>query len=113
MRLALIPLSAALASACTDSNYQNGNTPEPKANPPAETNVSAPVEYIIVVAEDVSLDAAMQHLQKYEATMLQDLKRGRYLISLRQNPGIDQLKGEVDETSDIVLIQPNYTYTTQ
>ena len=71
------------------------------------------VEYIILVAEDVGLDAAMHHLQTYEAAVLQDLKRGRYPISLRQSPGIDQLKGEVDATSDIVLIQPNYTCTTQ
>ena len=48
-----------------------------------------------------------------EIQVIRDLKKNRYLIGLKHDPGIEQLKKEVEAAGQIKLIQPNYTYKTQ
>jgi hypothetical protein len=100
-------------SGCNDSNYQNERVIEPEVETSASNEKSKPNEYIIVLSENVSIENAISNLQKYDAQVIKDLKRGRYLIGLKIDPGIEQLKKDVLGSKDISHIQPNFIYTIQ
>jgi len=102
-----------IISGCSDSSYQNGKVSEPGAQIPAGSSESKPIEYIIALVENADIEDAIRHLHKYDAQVIKDLKRGRYLISIRQDPGIEQLKEDIDDSEYIERIQPNFTYTAQ
>lgn len=70
-------------------------------------------EYIIVLKENVSVADAIDNLQKYDVQVIRDLKKGRYLIGLKNNPGINQLKHDLEGSEYIKHIQPNFTYKAQ
>ena len=100
-------------SGCSDSNYHNGRVYEPEVEISTNTKESKPNEYIIVLVENVSIKNAMNNLQKYDVQVIRDLKRNRYLIGLKNDPGIERLIKEVEGSVHIKHIQPNFTYTTQ
>ena len=70
-------------------------------------------QYIIVVSDISGLISALNSLKKYDAKQLRDLGSGRYLIELKLDPGIDQLKMDVEKLDSIDFIQPNYKYELQ
>ena len=92
-------------SACTEPGYQSENT--------TDKNESILTEYIIVLKENVSISIAIGLLEKYEVQVIKDLKKNRYLIGLKNDPGLEQLKKEVEATEYIEQIQPNFSYTIQ
>lgn len=98
---------------CSDSNYQNERAIEREVEFSASNQESKPNEYIIVLSENVSIENAISNLQKYDAKVIKSLERGRYLIELKNDPGIEQLILDVSDTKDIVHIQTNFTYTIQ
>jgi hypothetical protein len=102
-----------LIGGCSDSNYQNGQLTALAVEGAATVNTSIQNEYIIVLAENVSIEEALDQLQVYGATVIRNLKRGRYLISVKQDPGIERLTEDFDGSEIIQHIQPNYTYRTQ
>ena len=100
-------------SACTESNNQSGYIADRKTESSASNNEIILTEYIIVLEENVSIADAIDNFQKYEAQVIKDLKRGRYLIGLKIDPGIEQLNKDAEGFEHIKLIQPNFIYKTQ
>ena len=98
---------------CSDSNYYGEKTTETEVEFSAGNEESKSNEYIIVLAENISIENAISNLQKYDARVIKDLKRGRYLIGLKNDPGIKQLKKDVEGSEHIKQIQPNFSYTIQ
>ena len=102
-----------MISACQKPSYQNEKVAEPEVESYASNEESKPNEYIIVLSENVSIENAIRNLQKYDAWVIKDIERGRYLIGLKNDPGIEQLKKDVLGSKDINHIQPNFIYTIQ
>jgi hypothetical protein len=70
-------------------------------------------EYIIVLKSGSDIKSAIKELEEYEVRIIRDLKREQYLIEIKNDPGLEQLKSDVTRSSHINFIQPNYTYKTQ
>ena len=100
-------------SACTEPNNQNGYIADRITESSASNNEIILAEYIIVLEENVSIADAIDKFQIYEVQVIRDLKRGRYLIGLKIDPGIEQLNKDIEGFEHIKLIQPNYSYKTQ
>jgi hypothetical protein len=100
-------------SACQEPNYQNEKVAEREVGFSESNEESDSSEYIIVLEENVSIENAISNLKKYDAQIIKDLKRGRYLIGLKNDPGIEQLKKDVKDSLHIKQIQPNFIYTIQ
>ena len=113
LSICIIVFSIFLISACTESNYQSEYVADGKADLSASNNEPILAEYIIVIEENVSIESATSIFEKYEGQVIRDLKKGRYLIGLKNDPGIEQLQKEVEGSEHIKHIQPNFTYTIQ
>jgi len=113
LSICIIVFGVFVISACSDSNYQSGYVADKKAAFSASNNGSILTEYIIVLKENVTIASAINSLQKYEAQVIRDLKKGRYLIGLKNDPGIQRLKKDVEGSDRIKQIQSNFTYTIQ
>jgi len=100
-------------SACTEPNNRSGYIADRKIESSASNNEIILTEYIIVLEENVSIADVIDNFQIYEAQVIRDLKRGRYLIGLKIDPGIEQLNKDVEGFEHIKLIQPNFIYTIQ
>ena len=109
----IVVFGALVISGCSDSNYQNEKITEPEVEFSAGNEESNSSEYIIVLAENVSIENAISNFQKYDAQVIKDLKRGRYLIELKNDPGIERLEKDVEGSEHIKQIQPNFSYTIQ
>lgn len=71
------------------------------------------IEYIIVVNENAKISDAMNILNKYDVRIIKNLNRGRYLIGVKQDPGIEQLRNDIVGSDYINYIQPNFIYKPQ
>jgi len=111
--ICLVVFGAFVIFACTESNHKSEYSPDRKAESSVSNEGSNLTEYIIVLVENVSIENAISNLQKYDAQIIKDLKRGRYLIGLKNDPGIEQLKKDVKDSLHIKQIQPNFNYTIQ
>lgn len=102
-----------LLSACTEQNPASSNKMQGKIEASINSNKENITEYIIVLNKGVETSDAMDALKKYDVQIVKDLKRGRYVIKLKNDPGIKLLEKEVLNSELIKHIQPNYVYTTQ
>ncbi len=102
-----------VTSACSESKYQKEQTANQEVLLPVANDESDLTEYIIVLNENVDIARALNKLKKYEVQVIRDLNRGRYLIGLKNDPGIEQLKKDVESSGYFKHIQPNFTYTIQ
>ena len=109
----IVVFGVLLISGCLDSNYHNEKVTELEVEFSAGNEESKSNEYIIVLSENVSIENAMSNLQKYDTRVIKDLKRGRYLIGVRNDPGIEQLQKDVEGSEQIKQIQPNFSYSIQ
>ena len=113
LSICIVVFSIFLISACTEPNYQSENVADDKTELLASNDESNLSEYIIVLEKNASIESASSIFDKYDGQVIKDLKKGRYLIRLKNNPGIEQLQKEVEGSEHIEHIQPNFTYTTQ
>lgn len=113
LSICIVVFNIFLISACTEPNYQSENGADDKTDLLARNDESIQTEYIIVLVENVNITDSISILEKYDGQVIKDLKKGRYLIRLNNNPGIEQLQKEVEGSEHIEHIQPNFTYTTQ
>ena len=113
LSISIVVFGIFLISACTESNNQSGYIADGKAEFSASNNESILVEYIIVLEENISIGDATSILKKYEVQVIRDLKKDRYLIGLKNDPGIERLKKDVEGSEYIKQIQPNFNYTIQ
>ena len=100
-------------SACSESKYQKEQTASQEVLLPVSNDESDLIEYIVVLKANGNIAGAISILKKYEVQVIRDLKKDRYLIGLKSDPGIEQLKKDVEASENIILIQPNFTYTIQ
>lgn len=113
LSVCIVVFGVLVISGCSDSSYHNEKITEPEVEFSAGNEESKSNEYIIVLVENVSIESAISNFQKYDAQIIKDLKRGRYLIGLKSDPGIEQLKKDVKNSQHIKQIQPNFNYTIQ
>ena len=111
--ICVVVFSVFLISACTESNYHGEKVAQPEVESSVSNEALNLSEYIIVLEENVSIESATSIFEKYEGQVIRDLKKGRYLIRLKNDPGIEQLQKDVQGSELIKHIQPNYTYTIQ
>ena len=109
----IVVIGIAQISACTESNRRSEKNAEQVVEPSVTNNELKPSEYIIVLDENVSITNAIGILEKYEAQVIRDLNKNRYLIGLKNDPGIEQLEKDVESSEHIKHVQPNFTYTIQ
>lgn len=100
-------------AACSDIEQQSGPSDLLKSESMMKKDDVGRSEYIIVLGENVSITHALDSLSRYEAELIKDLKKGRYVIELRTDPGIERLKKDVEKSEYINFIQPNYQYKAQ
>ena len=100
-------------SACTESIRHSEKNAEQVVEPSVTNKELKPSEYIIVLEENISISSAISILEKYDAQVIRDLDKNRYLIGLKNDPGIEQLKKDVESSGHIKHVQPNFTYTIQ
>ena len=102
-----------LISACTENKHNSRINTDKPLNTSTEIKEEKIAEYIIVLNKGIELTTALSSLKIYDTHLVKDLKRGRYLISLKNDPGIDKLKKDILYSKHISHIQPNFNYTTQ
>ncbi len=78
--------------------------------PQPATENRLPDQYIVTLQEGASADVINQVFQQYGIKSIQDLSRGRYLVTLIQDPGPVELAKHTASYTAIVNIQPNYIY---
>lgn len=102
-----------LISACTENKHNSRLNTEKPLNALIEIQKEKIAEYIIVLNKGIKLTTALSSMKIYDARLIKDLKRGRYLISLKNYPDINKLKKDIINPKYIKHIQPNFIYTTQ
>ena len=113
LSVCIVVFGTFVISACTESNYQGEYVTDGKAELSSSNNESILVEYIIVLEGNISIGDATSILKKYEVQVIRNLKKGRYLIGLNNDPGIERLKKEIEGSEYIKQIQPNFSYSIQ
>lgn len=100
-------------SACTENNYNSSHVTNQSLDISVQIKKVKVAEYIIVLKEGINITTALSRLKIYDTHLVKDLKRGRYLISLKNNPGIEQLQKDITGSEYIKFIQPNFRYKSQ
>ena len=113
LSICTIVFGAFVISACQDSYYKNEKVAEREVDFSVGIEESKLSEYIIVLEENIIIADAINDLQKFDAKIIKNLKRGRYLIELKNDPGIELLKKHIEGSKRIKQIQPNFSYTIQ
>ncbi|VAW93917.1 hypothetical protein MNBD_GAMMA21-189 [hydrothermal vent metagenome] len=67
-------------------------------------------EYLVSLDKNVLIDDIISQFSVYGPRVVKDLGRGRYLIQLEQDPGLDVLKQEDCFKKAACKIQPNFKY---
>ena len=113
MSCCLVGAAVFLISACSDRNYQRKEVAESGVEASINNEESSLIEYIVVIKANANIASAISSFKKYEAQLIGDLKKNLYQIGLKKDPGIEQLRKDVEGSDLIDYIQPNFTYTTQ
>jgi hypothetical protein len=113
LSICTIVFGAFIISACQEPNYQNEKVAEREVQFSASNEESNLSEYIIVLEENITIADAVNELRQFDSQIIKNLKRGRYLIKLKNDPGIDLLKKHIEGSKRIKQIQPNFSYTIQ
>lgn len=113
LTICTIVFGALVISACQEPNYQNEKVAEREVEFSSSNEESNLGEYIIVLEENINIADAMTELQQFDSQIIKNLKRDRYLIKLKNDPGIEQLKKHIEGSERIKQIQPNFSYTIQ
>ncbi len=95
-------------SACSSEQPQahmNKNTMQQEA----QKKVMAG-EYIVTLGKSVCIEDIKQQFSAYGPNVIEDLGRGRYLIHLEQDPGLDALKKINCFKASTCKIQHNFKY---
>jgi len=94
---------------CTDSANEINVEPRTLSPQPAQEN-RLPGQYLVTLKEGGSAETLTEVFKQYGIKSIQDLSRGRYLITLEQDPGPEALVKQALTASDIAAVQPNYIY---
>jgi hypothetical protein len=109
--LGYIFVSSIIAAGCTDSANQKNLDPRTITPQPASEN-RIPGQYLVTLKEGGSPEKLTEVFNKYEIKSIQELSTGRYLITLDQDPGPQEVSKQAATSSNIEHVQPNYFYQT-
>ena len=107
--LGYIFVSSIIAAGCTESANQKNVEPRIFTQQPASEN-RIPGQYIVTLKDGVSSETVTEVFNKYGIKSIQDLSRSRYLITLEQDPGVEEMSNQAASSSGIESAQPNYLY---
>jgi len=96
---------------CTDAANQKNVEPRTIKTQPATEN-RVPGQYIVTLKESGRSETLIEVFKQYGIKSIQDLSRGRYLITLEQDPGPEAVASQAANASDIEQVQANYLYRT-
>ena len=105
--------SVFLLTACAEDKSKRMNVEYQTENPQKTQTKKKLTEYIIVLNKAAKLDTAIGSLKKYGVQVVRNMKKNRFVISLNNDPGIEQLQKDILNSADIKHIQPNFIYKTQ
>ena len=96
---------------CVDATNQKNL--EPKAVPAqAATDNRVVGQYIVTMKEGRDSETLTEVFQQYGIKSIKDLSQGRYVITLEQDPGPEEISKQAASSSEIDHVQPNYIYRT-
>ena len=104
-------LCGLMAMGCSEPANQKSVEPRTLATQPVTENRLSG-QYIVTLKEGTSAEILNEVFKQYGIKSIQDLSRGRYLITLEQDPGPEALANQAATVSDIEEVQPNYIYRT-
>jgi hypothetical protein len=107
--LGYIFLGSMAVAGCTDSANQKNVEPRILSPQPAQEN-RLPGQYLVTLKEGGDAETLNEVFKHYGIKSIQDLSRGRYLITLEQDPGPEEITKLAATSSDIEDVQPNYIY---
>ena len=99
----LIGVAAAALLLCGCTGVQNTGDQAPSQD-------VVPGEYIVSLKPTEDSETVRKVYGEYEIAFLNDLGRGRYLMRLSKDPGLESLKRKAAASGKIESIQPNFRY---
>lgn len=109
--LSCIFLCGLLVAGCTDSTNQKNMEPRTITTQPAMKN-RVPGQYIVILKEGGSSETLTEVFIQYGIQSIKDLSRDRYVITLEQDPGPEEISKKAATSTEIEYVQPNYIYRT-
>jgi len=109
--LSCIFLSGISVVGCTDAANQKNLEPRTITTQPATEN-RVLGQYLVTIKEGGSAETLTEVFKQYGIKSIQDLSSGRYLITLEQDPGPEELAKLAASSADIEDVQPNFIYRT-
>lgn len=94
---------------CTDAANQKNVEPRTIPTQPASEN-RVPAQYIVSLKEGGNTKILTEVFQQYGIKSIKDLSRGRYVITLEQDPGPEEINTQAVTSTEIISVQPNYIY---
>ena len=111
LRLGYLFLVATVVAGCTDSANQKNVEPRILTPQPTSEN-RMPGQYLVTLKEGASTETLTEVFKQYGIKSIQDLSRNRYLTTLDQDPGVEEMSKQTANSSEIEDVQPNYIYRT-
>lgn len=105
--------SVFLLSACTENNYNNNYITNKPLDSSEQINKVKVIEYIVVLNKGVKFSDVVMSLKSYDIQLIKDIKRDRYVVGFKYDPGIEQLQKDIIGSKYIKHIQPNFSYKAQ
>ena len=96
---------------CTDAANQKNMEPRILSPQPVKDNRLVG-QYIVTLKEGRSSETLTEVFKQFGIKSIKDLSRGRYLITLDQDPGPEEMTKQTANSSEIEDVQPNYIYRT-
>ncbi len=98
--------------ACTDGTELARNPVTVINNTPATQQQRVQGEYIISLRKGGDEKHLRALYKKYGIQKVTPMGRGRYLIRIQRDPGLERLKKETIDSEFIKAVQPNFRYHT-
>jgi hypothetical protein len=105
---AAVALAGSLACAATGGGA--AGAPDPPAPPAATRGDRAPGEYLVTLREGGDEAALRRALARHALREVEALGRGRFLVRLADDPGLDALRRDALASGEVVDVQPNFAY---
>ena len=95
---------------CSAADYSQ---PTLTAAPETKLSSYVPGEFIVTAAPAANIDQVRLIYAAFGVKEIRDLGRGRFLLRLEHDPGLDRVRSAGVQSGMITAVQPNYVYRTQ
>ena len=100
-----------MVMSCSDSANQENLEPRIITTQTTAEN-RVPGQYIITLKKGGRVETLHEVFAEFGVRSIQDLSRGRYLITLEKDPGLENISRQAVTSPNIESVQPNYIYRT-